>query len=397
MLMNERLVNILASDKVEDFIEEHLFEDTHLLALTEIELDKDAKLFALDQIDLLQRIKKKCPEFYKERCFLTKKGAEQCSSEAMANYKAQLFAPFSSVLDLSFGTGIDAFAFATEAKNVKSIEIEDQRFELGKANISKRNFENISLLKGDGILYLKESGKRYDIIYSDPDRRTEADSRMKGWMELNPSVQETIRYSMGKCDKLILKLSPLLELKDFLQLNPLCNELHFISLNHEMKEVLAVFNKMPNKVEVNVHEIGKNGGQFCFDQEDIQHKKSNSSEADFIYQLWPGFSASRTLGKVSDQLGLNLLGNSETLCCSKSYIKVPGKAYKVISSCGYKELKTTLDKFDITEAAIHSRSVRLKPEVLRKRLKLKESDRYEIFLVKDTADKSKGYITERIK
>ena len=89
------------------FIEEHLHEDVHELALMKTPAGVDRTL-ALCQIEARQMLSKKVPSWANQPdlLFPPHLSIEQCSSEATAQYKADLLQG-TSLVDLTGGLGID--------------------------------------------------------------------------------------------------------------------------------------------------------------------------------------------------------------------------------------------------------------------------------------------------
>ena len=104
------------------FIEEHLNDDVHELALKHSNAKVDMAL-ALRQIEARQLLRKKVPSWSAnpELLFPSHLSIEQCSSEASANYKASLMKG-ESFADLTGGLGIDCYYISQNFQHSDYVE-----------------------------------------------------------------------------------------------------------------------------------------------------------------------------------------------------------------------------------------------------------------------------------
>lgn len=72
------------------------------------------------------------------------------------------------VLDLFAGTGSIGYEFASRgAASVIAVEINTVHYEFIKATAAKLGFDNLHAVKANAFLYLKSTGKQFDVIFSD--------------------------------------------------------------------------------------------------------------------------------------------------------------------------------------------------------------------------------------
>ncbi len=100
------------------------------------------------------------------------------TSDAIARLHTDLIAAGSNVLDMTFGLGIDAFHFASKAAHVTALEYNHDTYTTGKANIQALGIQNLSLIEGDSISWLKDNNRCFDIIFIDPAVETMPDDTL---------------------------------------------------------------------------------------------------------------------------------------------------------------------------------------------------------------------------
>ena len=104
------------------FVSKFSTTDASTLRLKRFDNLKFDKNLAITQIECRRKAKKKLPELAEKIAYPTDVSIEQCSSEILAKFHANLFAGCDAVVDLTCGLGIDSFYIAQQAKSVVSID-----------------------------------------------------------------------------------------------------------------------------------------------------------------------------------------------------------------------------------------------------------------------------------
>lgn len=89
------------------FISQYSTTDASTLRLKRFDNLKFDKNLAITQIECRRKAKKKLPELAEKIAYPTDVSIEQCSSEILAKFHADLFAGCDAVVDLTCGLGID--------------------------------------------------------------------------------------------------------------------------------------------------------------------------------------------------------------------------------------------------------------------------------------------------
>ena len=167
----------------QSFIQQHKTKSLPEIALTlskHPELDKN---FIINQINGLQKAKKKLPDFYNNPNIIYPAtiSIEQCSSEQTAIFKAQLLCHAEllrnidpeSIIDLTGGFGIDSFYFSKQFKEVTYLEPNLDLFDIVQQNFKNLDATNINCKNTTTEDFLKTNTQKFDIAYIDPSRRNE--------------------------------------------------------------------------------------------------------------------------------------------------------------------------------------------------------------------------------
>ena len=235
------------------FIQDHAEDDVSQLLLNASRYqDVDVKT-AVVQIKARKQIKDKLPEWCKEDrlIFPSTLAAEQCSSETTASYKQRLVHHDDWLCDLTGGLGVDTFYLAKKARRVTYIEKNKVCCEATKANFHRLGATNVHIINGDAIDFLKnknEDNTGIDVFYIDPSRRSTDNKRLFAISDCEPDLMGIISL-LPKCYKIIIKLSPMLDITQVLTQIPSVIEVHVLSVKNECKELLLVAESDPSPCE----------------------------------------------------------------------------------------------------------------------------------------------------
>ena len=205
---------------------------------SDIALDKhiaDAAVVAT-QVKYLQRAKSKLPSYFAARCILPPLSFEQASSEAVASAKA---IEGEAVLDLTCGLGVDSLYLSKRFARVVSIERDKTLAKVARENFRRLGVENIEVINTSAEEYLATCNERFDWIYADPDRRSDAGKKLVRLEDCSPNIlalkADIERISAGR---VMIKNSPLFDVDEALRLfSPARVEV--VSLRDECKEVIV--------------------------------------------------------------------------------------------------------------------------------------------------------------
>ena len=186
----------------------------------------------------MQKVGGKLPSWKdKDLLFPTKVSLEQCSSEATARYKATI-AQGNELIDGTGGFGTDTFFLSENFSSTKHFELNAELSEIVKYNFSILGRKNVEFHNANSIEFLKENELKVDWLYLDPARRDEAKKKVFLIQDCTPDVKEHLDLLLSRADNILVKLSPIMDIKAVA--NELRNVQQFwvIAVKNEVKELL---------------------------------------------------------------------------------------------------------------------------------------------------------------
>ncbi|MFY0685121.1 MAG: hypothetical protein JXR20_11250 [Balneola sp.] len=226
------------SEESIEFIKDHINDDPAELMLRAHKYPELPIKEIVVQIASRQKAKEKLPEWFdNERIvFPTKQNLEQASSEITAKFKAR-FLEGKSFMDLTGGTGIDTFYIAQNfdsnvyvEPNVELCERAEHNFSALEANIEIRNTTAEEVLDED-------LGK-VDWVFIDPSRRDELKNRVYALEDCVPNVLELEEQLLSAANNVLIKASPMLDIKKTLRQFNSCYKVQVVAVQNEVKELL---------------------------------------------------------------------------------------------------------------------------------------------------------------
>ena len=383
------------------FIEENARADVRSLALQAKKYPKVDMAMAVVQIAGRQIAEAKVPTWYRTEGLLYPKhlSMEQCSSEATAIYKAGLVEG-ETFADLTGGFGIDCSFLSRKFKKADYVERQAELCELAKHNFPLLGL-NIDVHNEDGVEYLKRM-QPVDCLFLDPARRDGHGGKTVAISDCEPDVSALEELLVEKARKVMVKLSPMLDLSLALKdLKHVC-EVHIVSTDNECKELLLILQKETASTEVSIHCINSLGAlngyriyqEYAFTQEQERTSDcplTHEVEA-YLYEPNASIMKAGAYRSLTQVYPVKKLHPSSHLYVSPHFIEdFPGRKFQVeaVSGFGKKELKTFLQGME--KANLTIRNFPSSVAELRKRLKLKEGGDDYLFAT-TLADESKVII-----
>ena len=379
------------------FIEENARADVRSLALQAKKYPQVDMAMAVVQIAGRQIAEAKVPSWYHTEGLLYPKhlSMEQCSSEATAIYKAGLVEG-DSFADLTGGFGIDCSFLSRKFKQADYVERQTELCELAKHNFPLLGL-SIGVHNEDGVEYLKQM-QPVDCLFLDPARRDGHGGKTVAIADCEPDVSALEDLLVEKAKKVMVKLSPMLDLSLALKHLKYVREVHIVSVNNECKELLLILQKESASSDITIHcEHILNASDhqsFSFTQE--QERTSDCPLATevgaYLYEPNASILKAGAYRSLTQTYACKKLHASSHLYTSEQFIEdFPGRRFRVeaVSGFGKKELKEFLQGME--KANLTIRNFPSSVADLRKRLKLKEGGEDYVFAT-TLADESKVMI-----
>ena len=391
---------MLINEATRNFIRQHADDDVRRLALQGAKSEEVDLTLALQQIAGRQTARRKLPSWAEVNGIIYPPhlNMEQCSSEQTARYKAQMVNG-QSFVDLTGGFGVDFYWMSQGFEQRAYVE---QNAEL--CAIVEHNFQQLGLSCSVSCCttaaYLTQMDHA-SLIYLDPARRNEQGARTYGIEDCTPNVLELLPLLMGKADRVLLKLSPMLDWRKAVSDLRYVHEVHIVSVDNECKELIIQMNKEAQGVRVVcVNLLSKGENQF-FDflegHSTLLTPHSTLHTPRFLYEPNASIMKAGCFAQLEQRFPIRQLSANSHLFVSPDEIDdFPGRRFQIsaVTSMNKKELKQTLE--GITQANIAVRNFPMSVQQLRQKLKIKEGGNVYIFATTAQDGTRQLYICRKI-
>lgn len=389
-----------------DFIRVHAEADVRQLALQGTKNPEVDLTFALDQIAGRQKAKSKLPSWaaIDGMTYPPHLSMEQCSSEQTAKYKASIAGKGALVVDLTAGFGVDLAFISQSFQQAVHIERQASLCAISSENYRLLGLNHIEVVCTDGIDYLHQLDHA-DLIFLDPARRDDHGARTYGIADCTPNVLELRDELLQKADRVMLKLSPMLDWRKAVEDLGHVNEVHIVSVDNECKELLLILSKEEKPLKlfcVNNNQVfdGVTGGRFfCDTARDVTKEPSPCYTSSQTYLFEPNASIMKAgcFALLEQRYNVSQLDKNSHLFVSDSDISdFPGRRFIIekTTSMNKRELKAALD--GINRANITVRNFPLSVAELRKRLKLKDGGDHYLFATTVAGNQHQLFLCRKI-
>ena len=390
--MNTRILH----KEVQDFIDRNLDTDITSLLFKGSPFDDISIQELASQLSVKKRCEKKLPTWYQSKniYYPHKLNFEQASSELTAQYKLGLIHG-NTIVDLTGGFGVDSYYFTKRFKKVSYCE-QDETLSAIAAHNFKQLGVDIEVFAIDGLTYLKESNKQFDWIYLDPSRRDAAKRKVFLLEDCQPNIPENLdllfRYSLN----LLIKVSPLLDIKQVITELGSTKEVHIVAVANEVKELLFVLEKgYTDSISIKAINITKNGSSSFEAGFQSKSEAIYSEPLSYLYEPNAAILKAGLFNEVSSQLNVSKLHKNSHLYTSKQLIKFPGRHFKIQHKIKFNK-KQLHQLIPSKKANITVRNFPEKVADIRKKLQFKDGGDDFLFFTTDLTDDHIVLICEKV-
>lgn len=368
--------------EVQQYINEHLNADIPKLAFKGSPFASVSIQELVIQIVSKKKCDKKLPNWHKTENIIypPKVNIEQTSSELTANYKNSIITG-DSIIDITGGFGVDCYYFAKKFKYVTHCELDANLSTIVNNNYQQLKVDNVNLISGDGIEFLKSTSKNFDWIYIDPSRRDEVNNKVFLLKDCSPNVPENLDLLFSKTTKILIKNSPILDIKKTIDELVFVKEIHIVAVENEVKELLFVLEKgYDGSIEIKTINYNKNNIQL-FDFKYLNTTESNYSEPKkYVFEPNSAILKSGGFHEISHQIAVEKLHQHTHLYTSNDLINFPGRTFIVehITSYNAKEIQKYLKE---NKANITTRNFPETVAQIRKKTKIKDGGSHYLFFI----------------
>ena len=373
-----------------DFVNAHKDDDTARLLLSAARYPSIDMPAAVQQIEGLRTARDKWPSLLacEDYQYPPRLNREQASSEAAARYKASIISPLISlnlpftVADLTGGMGIDTLAFARVAQHVDYVERDPQLCALMEHNLEALGIGNVTVHCVDSMEWLMAASK-YDLLFVDPARRAASGRKVAAFEDCTPNILEHMGLLRSRCDVLMVKASPMIDIDLGCRQLGNVNEVHVVGVKGECKEVLFVCGE-PQPMSANSMSEGEPRiicGEVSFTRSEEAATKARYCQAVWRYLYEPDAVLMKggPFKIIAERYGLEQLGRNTHLYTSERRVDgFPGRVFEVLQ-----ELKLSRKEVAAAipdgKAHVVTRNYPVEAAALQKQLGLREGG--DIFVV----------------
>ena len=343
--------------------------------------------FLVEQIASRRQIQGKLPSWAANDSLLfpSKISSEQCSSELTASYKQQLVSASDVLCDLTGGLGIDSYYFSRKVRSVVYVERFPLYCEVARHNFHMLKADNIQVVSADSRVYIEQLSP-VDVFYLDPARRGEGNKRVFALSDCEPDLAQLLPRLLLKAKRVIVKISPMADIRQTMALLPGVLSVHVLSVKNECKELLFVIGREPVESPeihcVNYKAADSSPQFFSFKMGDERDAAANYSSTvkKYLYEPNASILKAGAFKSVSLRYAMAKMHPNSHLYTSDVFVEnFPGRIFEVeeVMPFSSKLVKTLVQS--IPRANITVRNFPLSVEELRKKSKVKDGGDVYLF------------------
>ena len=335
----------------------------------------------LQQIEGRERTADKLPTFASipDWWYPVRLSCEQCSSELTARYKASLLSPLAlgegkeeRFLDLTGGYGVDTYFLSEQFTHTDYVEQNEELCRIAAHNFalsqkSKVERQKLSIAihntTAEDFLLSSPCGEAgWGLIFLDPARRDSHGSKVFRLEDCTPNVVELLPTLLAHSKRLLIKLSPMLDLTQAVtSLSQVNWDIHIVAIKNEVKEVLLLSG---GTGQITTIDLAQKDQAFVFTREEEQHCGLDIRDgklANYLYEPNAAILKAGAYKLVAQRFGLHKLDVNTHLYTSLQFIEnFPGRVWRIT------------EKQNLKQANVLTRNYPLTPEQLKKKLHLRD-------------------------
>ncbi|MDO4956621.1 MAG: class I SAM-dependent methyltransferase [Bacteroidales bacterium] len=373
--------------KTAEFIELHRKDDVRTLALQAKKYPDVQMTYAIEQIAGWQTAQQKLPTWAQTPgvVYPHHLSMEQCSSEATAQIKARILSEiggeFSTFVDLTAGFGVDFTCMARRFRQAVYVEQQQYLCEIAQQNLPLLGLPQAIVHQGNGMEYLQQMQK-VDWIFLDPARRDAQGGKVVRIEDCEPDVTALEEQLLQKAERVMVKLSPMLDISQALQTLKHVVAVYVIAQHNECKELLLILGRETmERSKIKITSINNEQTfTYTLQQEESALPRYAQQVGTYLYEPNAALIKSGAYKSVACSYGVGKLHISSHLYTSEEKVETfPGRVFKVqgVYGFGKKDLKDL--KAASPKANLSIRNFPSSVAELRKRLKINDGGENYLF------------------
>ena len=312
---------------------------------------------------------------------------EQCSSQATALYKQRFALSVDRVADLTGGLGVDSWSLSRPAASVDYFERSEELCACARHNFVALGRDNITVHCAETTpeMLSRIPSDTYSLIYLDPARRGRDGGRVYSLSDCEPDITALRPELLRIAPRILLKASPMADIRVLLSELPEASEVHILSSENECKEVLVLMlrdNAVPaGDIPITAVELssGDNAAEFHFTL-----REENEAAADlavpseitgYLFEPSPALLKSGAFKLPAVRFGLRKISASTHFYTAPAPVgHFPGKIRRIIEVLPFHKAAIRDFRKKYPACSVTARNFPITSEELRRRLGTAESD-----------------------
>jgi hypothetical protein len=383
----------LLTPEVQKFIREHHQDDERQLVLKHKLIEGVPSSIIAAQISGRRKAKDKLPTYYNSEGIIYPPGTnlEQTSSEQTAIFKSALISQLNlsssrrqslgQGVDLTGGFGIDTYFLSQRFHQFHYIEPDASLLEIARHNHIQLGAVNIEYHNVSAEEFL-DPLEPVDFIFIDPSRRTQ-NKKVFTLSDSQPDIVALQKKIFAKTNHLLIKASPLLDIKLGLKELAGVKKVWIVSVENEVRELLFLceknFSAEPLIEAVNLSREGNaESFNFLFSEERAL-AVDLADPLEFLYEPNASILKAGAFKTISKQFNLFKIQTNTHLYTSDILVNdFPGRVFK-IEAFIKPDPKTVRQLFPDGKANVTTRNYPLSVDELKKKTGIRDGgDQYLI-------------------
>ena len=336
--------------------------------------------FVAQQLKGREKARRKLPSWHgnPEVVYGSGLSLEQCSSEAVARFRAGLVEGFARGMDLTGGFGVDSRFLAEKGERLLYCERD-----AGLAAVAEHNFrvfglgDRVAVEVGDGVAaFAREAATGLDFVFVDPARRDARSYKVSAFEDCEPDIAALWERVCAASRVVMVKASPGLDVSAGLGQLPGTSAVYVVAVEGECKELLFEARRgEAGEAEVCCVDLRESGAvdtlRFRLSEETALAAAVGKPER-YLYEPNGAIMKGGAFKTVSARFGVKALHARTRLYTSSERVEgFPGRVFEILGQ-GALNAKMAKKLFPDGRANVVSRNSGMSADELRRKLGLKD-------------------------
>ncbi len=315
--------------------------------------------------------------------FFSSLNLEQATSEKISSHIAKRFNEEFKIADLGCGIASNSIFIAKKCKSVVAVEKDESTFLCAKENAIVYGVDKkVEFINSDVYDYINsERFIEVDAVFIDPARNRDNKNKTRSILNSEPKILEILPKIFKQTKNVAIKISPAFDWQEILLL-PEEPEVELISERNNLKLAILWFGDLKrNKRSATC--FRNNQEYFFSSQNNNESAPFFQEEKDIIFEVDKAITRANLANSLANYYNLEKIDSRGSYLFSDKEIDGPGRNLRLIifNKESLNKFKEDIKKLKIERAEIIAKNHFLKPDEIRKKLKLKDGGDYVVYVV----------------